>query len=109
MDKKIRLTKCMGVSFTNNDGTRRQDLLASLNTGDDLKLVREKDNPFDSAAIAVFTQDGHQLGYLKKDLSKDLAPNMDKGVIIKASVKEVTGGSDSAPTRGLNIQLEAEQ
>lgn len=109
MDKKIRLTKCMGVTFSNDDGTKRQDLLASLNAGDELKLVREKDNPFDNSAIAIFTKDDQQLGYLKKDLARDLAPNMDKGVKIKILVMDVTGGSDSAPTRGLNIQLEAEQ
>lgn len=108
MDKKIRLTKAMGVTFTNEDGTKRQDILAGLKPGDELKLVREKDNPFDGHAIAIFSSGDHQLGYLKKDLAKDLAPNMDKGVKIKATVKEITGGTDSAPTRGLNIQLEAE-
>jgi len=105
---KIRLTKVAGVTMANEDGQSRQDILSELESGDDLVLRREKDNPFDNNAIAIFTNDGRQLGYLKKDLALDLAPNMDKGVEIHAIVKEVTGGTSTAPTKGLNIQLEAD-
>lgn len=107
-EKKIRLTKVVGVTMVNDDGKNRQDIIGDLNPEDELELRRETNNPFDSNAIAIFTIDGQQLGYLKRDLARDLAPNMDKGVEIKAIVKEVTGGTNTAPTKGLNIQLEAD-
>ena len=106
-EKKIRFTSVKGVTFINADGTKRQDILALMKPEEELQLVREKNNPFDQNAIQVFYKDT-MLGYIAKELAHDLAPSMDAGIEIKAFVKEVTGGTPKAPTRGLNIRMEAD-
>jgi uncharacterized membrane-anchored protein len=106
-EKKIRFTSVKGVTFVNADGVKRQEILATMKPEEELQLVREKNNPFDVNAIQVFYRET-MLGYISKDLAHDLAPSIDAGIVIKAYVKEVTGGTPKAPTRGLNIRLEAD-
>jgi hypothetical protein len=106
-EKKIRFTSVKGVTFSNVDGTKRQEVLATMKPEEELQLVREKNNPFDPNAIQVFYKDT-MLGYIAKELARDLAPSIDAGIVIKCFVKEITGGTPKAPTRGLNIRLEAE-
>ena len=91
-------TKVVGVTF---DG--RQDGVGSLAPGDRLELVREPENAADPSAIAVRTQDGHALGYLKRLIAAALAPEMDRGAAYSACVTEVTGGTPEQPTRGVNV------
>lgn len=42
-------------------------------------LVREPDNPHDPNAIRVALAGAFYMGYVPKDIAKDLAPEMDKG------------------------------
>ncbi len=97
-------TKVAGVTFEN-----RQPALRGLESGDELCLVREPDNPVDPNAIAVAKPDGTQLGFLNKDLAERLSPLIDEGTVFEARVSELTGGpmmteSDNEQKNyGLNI------
>ena len=84
---------------------RRQDAAATVRAGEMVALVREPDNPHDPAAIAVWTADRRQLGYLPAATAADLAGDMDSGVPAVARIANVTGGTAERPTIGVNLQI----
>ena len=90
-------TKIVGVSFEG-----RQDRVAGLVPGLALALVREPDNEFDSNAIAV-RLGTIALGFLRREIARRLAPNIDGGERYLASVDSITGGG--ARHVGVNIHV----
>jgi len=106
-------TKVAGVTFENDNGHKRQDLIRDLvKSGDNIDLDREKGNSFDPNAIAVlyFVEDKkeweygyHRIGYISRDLAAQLAPLLDQGYEIHAEVAEVTG--EEYDSLGVNLEL----
>ena len=94
-------TKVVGVSFEG-----RQDVLAGLTEGSQLALERQPENPYDPNAIAV-RFGALQIGFLKKELARQLAPHIDGGVRYRARIASLTGGSNDR-NRGVNIFVERE-
>jgi single-stranded-DNA-specific exonuclease len=94
-------TKIVGVSFEG-----RQDVIAGLRDGSELQIVRQPNNAFDANAIAVHFGE-LQLGFLKKDIAKQLAPLIDAGTIYRARIASLTGGGTASDkserNRGVNI------
>lgn len=90
-------TKLAGVTFEG-----RQEVLARLEPGTALRLVRQPDNEFDANACAVFDAHGDQLGFLNRRLAAQLAPVLDAGVAYDVEVTEVTGGE---PGRSLGVNV----
>lgn len=95
-------TKVVGVTF---DG--RQDVVARLQPGDALRLMREPDNPNDGKAITLIDRDGCRVGYLKRFISAAIAPRIDRGAAYRAVVENVTGGADGKPC-GVNVLVSNE-
>jgi len=91
-------TKVVGVSFE-----RRQEKIVGLEAGEALELVREAENEHDSNAIAV-RYGPIQLGYLRKEIAKRLAPNFDAGERYTATVGSITGGGPEKHV-GVNIHV----
>lgn len=91
-------TKIMGVSFEG-----RQDVVAGLTPGLDLELQRQPANPVDANAIAVY-YGTLQLGFLRKQIAKHLAPLIDGGTIYRARIEHVTGGT-SGKNFGVNVRV----
>lgn len=83
----------------------RQRLVEYLKTGQELRLVREPKNNYDRNAIAIYCEQG-QLGYIPKELSVKLAPQIDKGQFIRCTVANITGAAYA--NSGVNILLEGE-
>ena len=96
------ITRIKGVSFNNINppDEYRQDIIEELlqkgllQRGTELVLQRQPDNPYDSNAIAIFSQGGKQLGYVDRNLASVYAEIMDKGYGVKAYVNNVLGGED---------------
>jgi single-stranded-DNA-specific exonuclease len=88
-------TKIVGVTFEG-----RQDLVAGVRPCEPLALVREPDNAHDPNAIAV-RYGGLQLGYLRKEIARRVAPNIDAGEHYTAEVRHVTGGG----TRSVGVNI----
>jgi HIRAN domain len=84
---KVRL---VGVTFDNVDGINRQAILAGCSVGDELELVRDLKNSYDTSAIAVCRK-GHQLGWLPAG-DKRLATHMDAGLEVFAHIVAINGG-----------------
>jgi len=103
-------TKVAGVTFTNPDGVSRQDLIEDLEDFFDgsttvrLGLRREPHNAFDENAVAVLDPRGRQLGYLSKRVSETVAPIMDRGTRVHATLTAITGAGLSQ-NYGVNIRL----
>lgn len=92
-------SKVAGVTFEN-----RQVLVSKVQQGEFIGLLREPDNKYDKNAIKVMNQHGMQLGYIPKDLARDLAKYMDLGISFNAVCKYPTGGSDGL-SYGLVIEI----
>lgn len=107
-------TKIAGVTASNADGMSRQShILAYCRPGLPLSFRREPDNPYDSNAVAVFINARAfffftsmvKIGYLNAEVAQEIARHMDKGKLVTGVITEVTGGSDSKKSYGVNIQL----
>ena len=90
-------TKVVGVSFEG-----RQDRVAGLLPGDALELVREPHNAYDASAIAV-RFGSLALGFIRREIAKRLAPNIDGGERYVATVASITGGGQRHV--GVNIHV----
>lgn len=94
-------TKVVGVTFNNNDGTSRQDILASCSGGEEISLQY-----FDyrgTPAYAVFSRYG-QIGNLSKETAKLIDAKYD-GCTVHGTITARTGGYGDFPF-GCNILLE---
>jgi hypothetical protein len=111
-------TEIRGVSFENPDGAPRQQIIrSSCHPGDALLLVRQPGNPVDTNAIGIIRicrcPDGgasftEQLGYLSKEIARDLRPFFDEGPVGYAEIIEITedlAGQDNCYV-GVDIRAE---
>ena len=100
-------SRIAGTSQRNEDGTKRQTLVAALYEGEELALVPEPDNPHDANAIAVLDRRGRQLGYLPAETAKDLRKRfLAENLVATCRVSEITGGTADKPSYGVNIRIE---
>lgn len=104
MGKKIK-TKIVGVTYKNEDGTPRQELLSELSDGDRLRLVDVTSERFPEA-IAVCNEAGEQLGHLSKSLALELRDMPEDFETFTATVLSVTGGDGKS--YGCNIEIDTD-
>ncbi len=116
--KKTRsfYTKVVGVTFSNDDGSDRQDIIRRrCDPGDELMMSSEPDNPHSDHAVAIYlTKKGwfggvkaYQLGYLSDDrgAAQDVFDHIEGGGGGEAQISESTGGTRAKPTLGVNIRI----
>lgn len=63
----------------------------SFQFGDPLVLVRERNNMHDVNAVAVYSENGIQLGYIPSSMNKALAEKIDQGVQPTAYISDKRG------------------
>lgn len=68
---------------------RRKTTISNLQLGQDIKLVRDRDNPYDKNAIKACTLDGEEIGFLSADWAYIYAQKMDIGMEYTATVREI--------------------
>jgi hypothetical protein len=90
--------RVVGVTF--ND---RQAIISRLSYGDKIFLKREKENRYDSNAIAVCTSDGQSIGYVPRQKAGELSPLIDLGRHFETDIQEVRGRNDSHLDVVINI------
>ena len=105
-------TKLAGVTKQNPDGGKRQNYIRRYcHSGQTLIFKREPNNRYDPDAVGVwilaraflfFTAEV-QIGYLKADLSSEMARHIDRGGTLLGEITEVTG--TNRQSRGVNILL----
>lgn len=95
--------KAVGVAFANADGTLRQEILGRCRVGEPLSLMH-RPSRHDRNAIEVRRRStGEMIGYLSRELSADLAPQMKTGSRFRAEITALTGGDGRH--RGCNIVI----
>lgn len=101
----------VGVTFKNDNGMPRQQILEGVTNGDKLILERERNNKYDINAIMVKTVEGEQIGYIGKDYAQVIAPIMDSGRGFTAVVED-TGShrfkGKGKPVRYCAIRIDEE-
>lgn len=90
------LTRVVGVSYDNDDGTSRQEILSECFEGEDVELKHQWYNG--KPAFAVVSDHG-QIGYLSQDEATDFYNryylNDDADAYLNhASISSITGGTD---------------
>lgn len=76
--------------FTRVVGIRHYTVdMAALAEGTRVMLTPEPDNPHDLYAVAVRTKGGDMIGYLKKELSEIMYPEIRRGILFRATVVKV--------------------
>lgn len=72
-----------------------------------VKLERETFNSFDGNAIAVIAavegKGSYCVGYIPSEISKVLAPVMDKGAAVRAKLEKIVGGWFEGQSYGMRI------
>lgn len=106
-------SKIAGVSFRNDDGADRQNLIrAYARPGLILVLKREPGNRFspDGTTIGIWLSSPKvQIGYINDEVSLKLAPILDGGGSVIASITEITGGTNDKPTTGVNLRIKVDR
>ena len=67
-------------------GDSRQEIIGKLRREEPIHLIRLPDHPNDPNAVALFTQDGKDIGYLPRDVAEEIAPCLDAGSPVTATV-----------------------
>ncbi|MBN1556186.1 MAG: HIRAN domain-containing protein, partial [Phycisphaerae bacterium] len=93
----------VGVTFDNDDGSSRQDILATCESFQPLRLEHEEHNPYDANAIAVCTKDGRQIGHLSRDLAADVWWRMQHHFTYAAIAADINHRTEDRPTIGMNL------
>lgn len=96
-------TKIVGVTFKNDDGTNRQEVIESCSKGDTLSL--EHYYYKDEDAFKVTNIYGEALGNLKKELTEKLVELYDIGTIEAADVEILNITGEDKGTLGVNIKI----
>ncbi len=103
--KKCLYSTVKGVSFNNQDGSSRQEIVRKCQVGEILLLLRDPDNPYSATGttIKVVRQTGEIVGHVQSEISQILADQMDRGAHAEARVTMLTGGTPGRATLGVNI------
>jgi cold shock CspA family protein len=92
-------TKVVGVTYEN-----RQHVVALCSVGDQVLLIREPKNSYDSNAVMVVRENGQQIGYINRLLAGCISWRLDKlNKPIRATIKAITGGYYDHSLLGVDI------
>ena len=96
-------TKAVGVSYENDDGTRRQAIIPRCQPYERLALEHDDTNQYDPNAVKVRRQTGEHIGWLNRRLAAEVVSKSRKGYRFAAFVKNITGGTGRKRTYGMNL------
>lgn len=94
-------TKVVGVTFSNSDGTSRQEIVRKCKAGDELIFKPTPSTEYPDA-IGVFNSKGQQLGNVSAELAEELKYKYPTNPM-RVYVESVTGGEGK--NYGCNIRL----
>jgi single-stranded-DNA-specific exonuclease len=91
--------RLVGVSFDD-----RQEIISGLWPGEEVFLIREPDNPYDSNAISAHCSSGNVTGLLDRFTAAELAARLDEfGRPVPASVVSVLHNGQANSLLGVEI------
>lgn len=99
-------TKVVGVTFSNDDGSSRERIIANMTKFDRVIIERDPMNQYDSNAVKVcVVKDGKnlQIGFVERNLAAQISPKLRRGANYKVSVVDC-GIYMSRPYCEINIE-----
>lgn len=96
----------VGETETNTDGTSRQEIIAKLGVGEDVELVRERAYAAEPNAVRVVSRRG-EIGRLARADADNLAPYLDRGGRVSASIAFINGGTSTNTAYNVVISVVA--
>ena len=100
-----RLFDLVGEGQVNANGKNRQLELKRCQPGESVELFREPNNPYDPFAVGVISPRGVQIGYMRSEHARDIAPALDEGRQCEAIITALTGGLPDYPNFGCEIGI----
>jgi len=94
------LSRVMGLRYE-----LRYRHLANVAVEDTVSLRREFDNLYDQNAILIANQRGDDLGYVRRDTAKIIAPFMDSGLEVVGRVQELKHPTSTLPWGDATIEI----
>lgn len=105
--KKMRLrhtfAKVAGVTFPNDDGSERQQIIRRCKAGEQLVLRHQPDNAYSEFAIQVLRKNGQQIGHAPEYLAEWICNELRSGYRAVGVIRNITGGTRDKPTCGVNF------
>lgn len=86
------ITKVVGVTFSNEDGSSRARIIAGMTESDKVCLERDPYNQYDANAVKVCVlKNGEkkQIGFLSKDIAADVSSKLRRNVNFDVTIKGV--------------------
>lgn len=97
--------KIVGVTFSNDDGTSRQEIISNCKVNDKLYLIPELYKKPDIYAVKVCNDKFQQLGFLSSELAEEISDIiLNKKSRVDARIIELIG--DSSTTKGVLIEIQ---
>jgi len=76
------IIQVVGITIPN-----RKPFVSALIVDEEIYLIRDENNEYDSNAIMVTNKNGNQVGFIAKDCASIFAPKMDLGFKYKVTIK----------------------
>lgn len=99
------VVRVAGVSYENDDGSSRQEILACCKVPEILQLVRQPNHRHDRNAIQVRRQNGEMLGFIPREDACLMAPELDKGRQYVAVLVTLDGGYWGKPALAADVLI----
>jgi hypothetical protein len=100
-----REVNAAGINHMGMCGVHRQKLIAKLRRGQTLYLIRMPDHPEDPNAVVLFSEDGKDIGFLTREVAEEIAPRLDAGSPVTATVGAVEPFETEHGRRLLGVRL----
>lgn len=71
----------VGADYPNKDGSSRHEELDLCQPGEAVELVHEPDNDVDPRAVAVFSERGVQIGYIRAERAQLVLAELGRGPV----------------------------
>jgi hypothetical protein len=92
-----------GINHKNGDGSSRQKIIANCSEGEELDLVPEPTNRYDSGAVMICRKNGEQLGYWQAGrMARDLAA----GWTYRVTIDEIYMFREDRKKHGVRLRVE---
>jgi len=96
----------VGETETNADGKARQDIILELRPGEDVDLLRERTDASEPNAVRVVSRLG-EIGRLSRADADTIAPYLDGGGRVSASIAHINGGTSTNSTFNVVLSVVA--
>jgi hypothetical protein len=97
--------KVAGVSFPNDDGSERQEIIARCQVGEELMLQHDAHNEYSIVTTKVLRRNGEQIGHAPEYLAERIVDRSEEGYLASGVIANLTGGTFDKPTRGVNFAV----